>query len=220
MRASRIAVRALLAALLITAARPAAAQMTGLTAPATSTVGVGGNVTLGYEFQVGAFDLEVLSLGMWDQNSDGFAAEHIVSLWEATALPSAPLASVTLLAGAGSTLVGEFRYADITPVTLLAGGHYRVAFHALGDPLHFSSATFAQGPTFNEPHLFFVDRVIASGTGFPVHDGINGTGWEANFQFQLTAVPEPSSTLLLAAAGLALWFVRRRSTPSAHRSPS
>lgn len=212
MRGSRIAVRALLAALLISSARPAAAQLTGLTAPATSTVGTGGNVTVGYEFQVGAFDLEVLSLGMWDQNGDGFAAEHVVSLWEATLLPSAPLASVTLPAGVGSTLIGEFRFADITPITLTAGGHYLVAFHALGDPLHFSSATASQGPTFNEPYLSFVERVITSGTGFPTHDGITGTGWEANFQFQLTAVPEPSSAALLGCCGVVagLAWLRRR----------
>jgi hypothetical protein len=57
----------------------------------------------------------LVALGLLDEGGDGLADPHPVALWKAD---GTPLAQATVGAGTGATLVGDFRYVDISPVVL------------------------------------------------------------------------------------------------------
>ncbi len=79
-------------------------------------------VTVGYEFQTGANALEVFGLGMWDWQQDGFVNPVTVAIWN---VDESLLGSVSIPAGLGGTMVGEFRFVDLdSPITLAANTAY------------------------------------------------------------------------------------------------
>jgi hypothetical protein len=73
--------------------------------------------TLGWEFTVNT-PVTVDGLGVFDDSLDGLAESHDVGLWNST---GTLLTSTTVLAGTADPLIGNFRYADIAPLTLQAG---------------------------------------------------------------------------------------------------
>ena len=140
------------------------------------------------------------SLGVLDVGDNGLDVAHEVGLWNSFGIP---LASVTVMAGTGSTLQDGFRFASITPVQLAAGETYIVAAYyadgASGDKLI--------GTTPMPDFAIALDSVTMFMAGgsleFPamVNSDFRST---ANFTF--TLVPEPTTALMLMAglAGLAL----------------
>lgn len=84
---------------------------------------VGGDV-IGWRFTVSA-PLEISDLGAWnaDTNSGGagLTAAHEVGIWDGS---QALLASVTV--DPSGTVVGDWIYAGITPVTLMPGQTYTI----------------------------------------------------------------------------------------------
>jgi hypothetical protein len=83
---------------------------------------IGDFTTLGYDFAVGSAPLLVTSLGLWDQNQDGFTNGHTLGLWDNA---GNLLATAAILPGTVDPLSGEFRYATLaTSVTLMAGTTY------------------------------------------------------------------------------------------------
>ena len=107
---------ALLMALVVAAARPAAAEpaleFTGFT-----PIGVAGR-TVGYTFTVDE-PMLVRRLGLWDRNHDGVEEDRPVGLWDSA---GNLLASVTLLQGTEARLVGDFRYEDVDSTVWLESG--------------------------------------------------------------------------------------------------
>ncbi len=86
--------------------------------------------SLGYAFS-SSQSTSITALGFWDNNSDGFSADHQVGLWDAA---GALLGLVNLSQGTGNTLIDGFRYADLaSSVTLNAGATYFLAGTTLGD---------------------------------------------------------------------------------------
>jgi hypothetical protein len=196
-----------LAALIFLAA-PAAAQVF-VVSPDSGTLRTGSNFTLGSSFTVGANPVRVTSLGVWDSNSDGLAASKQVGIWDST---QTLVASATVPAGTGGTLVGEFRYTPITPIILSANTGYTVgAFYPTGDAdqLHdHLNGSNPATPTMSSDFSGYVAR-FDNAAGFS--DPTGGTSGPAYVgpSFQYAVVPEPSS-LALALAGAGLLGIRRR----------
>ncbi|MBE9528727.1 MAG: PEP-CTERM sorting domain-containing protein [Proteobacteria bacterium] len=115
----------------------------------------------------------------------------------------------TVGSGTSGTLDGNFRFAAITGVDLLAGSLYYVGAHYQGpgddvwveDPASFS--TIAE--------ISYDSRRYDTGWQWNTLAGSGATGYfGASFQAAATSVPEPSTLLLLGSGLVGLGFVRRR----------
>jgi hypothetical protein len=164
--------------------------------------------TLGWEFEVNS-TISVGSLGFFDDSQDGLAEDHAVGLWDAG---GTLLASGTVSAGIGNTLINQFRYVDVTPVTLSAGDYFIGAFFGSGadnvvfpgasgtvttiPQISYVQATFGEGPSLNDPTEAF---------GTPGFFGPN---------FTAAGVPEPASwaLMLVGFGGLGVAMRSRRKT--------
>lgn len=190
----------------------------------------GQSLVIGTQFTVGNANVQVNSLGVWDQAGDGFLISHNVGLWNSA---GALLASATVPAGTVGTLENTFRYVPIgSDVTLLAGQPYRVAalYPLSGDPWNDPYDPPGAGvPPF--PKLadgvalhpgsgiaaINQDSFAVSGTLVePVNSGGGTLGrWgAANARF-VAAVPEPTAIVLGSLCGLVMLLVRK---PTLQRS--
>ncbi len=77
--------------------------------------------TVGWSFTVGAADVSVVGLGIFDAGGDGLANPHQVGIWDAS---QNLVASVNVPAGTVATLLAGYRFQTINPVTLSAGQQY------------------------------------------------------------------------------------------------
>jgi Domain of unknown function (DUF4082)/PEP-CTERM motif len=179
----------------------------------------GSAFVVGYEFHL-SDTFGVDALGLWDEGSDGLSGGHQVGLWTAsgTLLASGVVDnSGTAVASASSD--GRWLFDSIAPLTLSAGDYVVAALFGADslDAVRVSpasgpivNATFAPGSAFDEA------RVLASATlTFPANT-VNATNEPRYFgpNVALTAVPEPSTTVLFGA-GLVVFglgrVVRRQS---------
>ncbi len=78
--------------------------------------------TLGSSFTVNTA-MQLTALGFFDDGSNGLAESHQLGLWNSS---GTLLATATVNAGVVDPLNGQFRYASIVPVTLLAGQSYTI----------------------------------------------------------------------------------------------
>jgi hypothetical protein len=189
-----------------------------------STVGAsfetGGQYTLGFEFMV-TEAVQVLTLGVFDGGTPGLAAPAQVSLWLDDAVGTL-LATTEVAAGTGAALVGQFRQATISPVTLLPGTHYVVgAYLPAGEATSFNMGDGGSSGSFDARLTAVVDRywsdfsVGGNGQDFPLDSSfVDGGAW-LGASFQLSAVPEPTSAGLLVAGLLGMALRRRRATTTA-----
>ena len=76
-----------------------------------------GSVTVGWEFTAQA-DLWVSELGFFDFGQDGLNISHDVGIWDQD---QQLIVSATVSDGTAAQLIGEYRYASVTPVLLEAG---------------------------------------------------------------------------------------------------
>ena len=67
---------------------------------------------VGYRFTVSS-PLEVSDLGVWNADTDGLTSSHQVGIWD-----SGQNLLVSATPGPGGTVVGDWTYAAITPITL------------------------------------------------------------------------------------------------------
>jgi hypothetical protein len=186
----------------------------------TQAFGLISGAMVGYDF-VPIIDLSLVSLGFWDQGSDGLPQSFQIGLWEADS--QMLLATVTIdnddpidasLVVAG----GSWRYEALNAaVPLVNGVAYTVGFHVGGDALS-SLDTFI--PTFgsvtSSADIAIVDAVREAGPGpssslvfpGPAYSGFDRISANANV---LVVIPEPGTALLVALGLAALSFVRRPS---------
>ena len=89
-----------------------------------SYYGSAGGDVIGWRFTVGA-PLEISDLGAWNADTNaggaGLTASHEVGIWDSTQVL---LASVTV--DPSGTVVGDWIYASIAPVTLMPGQTYTI----------------------------------------------------------------------------------------------
>ncbi len=195
---------------------------------AVSNIGLDGwqlssQITEGWQFTPTSLPIGVTHLGMWDDMFDsnwlgadasiGFAYEIPIGIWRVS--DQALLTSTTLGPGTGDPLLGEFRYAEITPIRLSTGETYAIGFQ---NSNYFSTSEWVQKPA---PANFQVNPYITIGPAvynmtpgflFPdiVDTGYPGTCFGPNFQFY--TIPAPGA-ILLGGIGVSLvGWLRRRST--------
>lgn len=169
-----------------------------------------GNTTFGETFTVGTNAISVTSLGVWDDQQNGLAEAHPVTIWNGA---GTALGSATVPLGTAGTLLGQYRYTNLlTPFTLTANTTYTIGayFTTTGDgaPVLISPGNIssASGVTYGAPRNG-IGNAFPTGNAFAL-----GNILSANFQFTAApATPEPGNValfgaLLMAGAG----FVRRR----------
>jgi hypothetical protein len=164
-------------------------------------IGANQSATIGWSFQVGAQNLELDALGMFDSGGT-------------------LLSQVTVPAGITATLVGGYRYESVTPITLTAGSMYFIGAYfgpvidrcgtACGDAsLVFGSETYAPGITFLLSNQ--TRAIIGAGPlNFPGLDAEIPEGFFGpNFLIGMpdaTPTPEPAS-LACASLGVATLLI-------------
>ena len=134
-----------------------------------------GTYEIGMEFTVNS-DIDVISLGAYDQNSDGLAAATPVTIWEVSS--QNVIAQATVPAGTAAPLENEMRYVAITPVTLTAGNTYRMT--AYGSEGYMWGSGNALGTTATEISL--TTACYNTAQGYPATTNSNDL-YGANFHF-------------------------------------
>jgi hypothetical protein len=139
---------------------------------------------------------------MFDDQKNGFLSEgHQVGLWTS---------SGTLLASAWVTsadpLLGWFRYATISAVTLTAG-NYVVASTTGDDNYTWDPLGFTTAPGIT----YVTDRTIYSETlAFPVRSDEVGYGYFGGNVRLASSVPDDTSSVMMLGCGLAIIAALRR----------
>ena len=178
-----------------------------------------GPFTIGFQFRTQT-DIRVTALGAFDHLGDGFIDAHAVGIW--TVGNESPLITATIPAGAGSSLVGAFRYADIAGFTLTANTDYIVAASAFyGSVGDLYASLILANQFYASPGITFEGSrgaAEAPGLNYPTgfREPLSPTTFGANFQF--ATIPEPSTWILLMLGGGLLAKACLRSRPQDPKS--
>jgi hypothetical protein len=167
--------------------------------------------TFGWSFSVGAANLQVTGLGIWDDGKNGLIGEHPVGLWNS----SGNLLAMTIVPrGSEASLLGEYRFVSLlNPILLSAGETYIIgASYDNDDILDHPLATLPE----ISPHLTVLQAryVLETPFSLPVDFASFSPAAYVGPNLEFTAVPEPSSWALAVLGFCALVvrkYVKRRS---------
>ena len=191
-------------------ATPSQAAQPAIDFTTSLTSAIGANYNLGWEFTVGATDINVTSLGYFDKDQDGLTDSHQVALWTST---GTQIVSATVNSGVASALTGKFRYTNIASTTLTHGTTYVIGATtgtndhvAYGDsPTTLTGLTVDSAITLTQNKQ---DDGSHAGLSFPnLHLSTYNLFAGPNFQFAPVGggggggVPEPGTVGLLIASG-------------------
>lgn len=155
--------------------------------------------TIGWKFTTSS-DIQIDSLGVWDEFGDGLAQEHAVGIWS---LDGTLLTSAIVDSGTSNALENSFRWADIPSFALDAGSYVVGAYFSDNSDrgAALSNYSTASQITFNQ-------NLYLYGNGFtrPTDHwaGFDGGNFGANFKFTPASVPEPSALLLFGLGFISL----------------
>jgi hypothetical protein len=153
--------------------------------------------TLGWEFSTN-HAITVNALGFFDDSQDGLAESHDVGLWDSAGNLLAETTVVT-----GDPLVNQWRYSDVTPVTLAAGADYFVGalFTSGADNVVFTGTSADVTTTAN---ISYIQATFAAGGSLSDPTNADGTPGFFGPNISANAVPESSTwaMMMLGFAGL------------------
>ncbi|MBS1831766.1 MAG: hypothetical protein JST65_03585 [Acidobacteria bacterium] len=188
--------------------------LTGWTGGIVTTFG--DDTQCGWFFNIGGSGVNVTTLGVGDYQSNGLSISHDVGIFRVS--DQSLLASATVPAGTGATLLSGFRYATLSSAINLAPGSYVIVMTmpSRNTDLQYFGAT--TGSVMMASPVTYVTSLISggSGLGYPPAGACIGCAKEGifgpNFQFVplTTGVPEPSAAALWTASGVASALLLRR----------
>jgi len=162
--------------------------------------------SLGWEFQVGSGAITVTDLGVYDDFANDFTESHEVGIYD--------LSGTLLVSGTvnpGDILSGFFRYTSVAPTNLAANTNYIVTAATRSENYGFfpSLITFDPAISYVRDRFQFSNTLVfpSNSTGFAAGEGIYGGTF--GFIPSVTAVPEPSSMVMLGLGALGMAFARR-----------
>ena len=148
----------------------------------------------------------VTDLGLYDEGSDGFIADHEIGIFDATS--GSLLVSGTVNAGTGNVLDGNFRYVDVANTWLNPGTDYVLGFYSAGsgeDQVIIDPVSVMFAPEVN----YLESRWNVSG-GFDMPGNSAGNDYRIGPNFRFSTIPEPASASLLAVGAFVVASRRRR----------
>ena len=179
--------------------------------PVTGESLTNGPYTLGWEFSLSSAGT-VTALGAFNSTGTGLAESHDVGIWDST---GTLLVSATVAAGTVDPLIGQFRYASVSTITLGPGTYEIGALWLDGADNNTFPGDVATVNTI--PSLTFIQNsFVAGGT---LADPTNTTGsndsyFGPNFLVGTRSVTPEPGTLVLLGSGLlgAVGVIRRKFT--------
>lgn len=199
-----LAVRLFVIALIVATGSMARAQVIGAFVPLSVNQRTDGGKVVGVSFN--SLGQTISSLGFYDHGGDGLAASYQLGLWDSS---QSLIATATVTPS--SPLIGDFRYAPITPVTL--GSFALPASFTIGALLP---------PVMNDVWLDGGIPVLGVGyTGAGTGQFLTSptlvypTTFDSSAYYVVNAgpvvqVPEPAVASLAVCCGAAIIAVRRR----------
>ena len=188
-------------------AGPALAQTAAVSLPGGDSAFTNGSWVFAQRFQVGATPLTLTALGAYDSFGDGFSTDGGIQVGlyresDETLLSSANIQSSDMLDG-------NYRFANVSSVNLVAGEVYRVVAVSGSDNYNLTTGSLAPG-------LIDLGEDYCSGATLQYCGGHGSDNimWMGNFKFNegaSGAVPEPASwALMLGGFGLVGGAMRSR----------
>jgi hypothetical protein len=209
---------AIIAAATIFAVPTASAQTPAYTIKDTIAVGAVNNppFTLGFSFTANS-NFSVQALGFFDSGQNGILESHPIGVFTES---GTLLTSTTIPSGTAAPLINQFRYANISPVTLIAGQTYLIgALYTTNQELFFypdQATGFVANPLITYNGARYVDgATLKAPIGIPSGSG----GYFGPNMLLGPAAPEPGSLALLipvlgiASTGLRQYRRRGRRSP-------
>jgi len=192
--------RTLVCALVLVAVAPVAMgqAITGFSGGSEYPLYYGGSTgdVVGFRFEV-LSPLEVDMLGVWNADNSaggaGLTSTHQVGIWDAS---QALLASVTVDPATG-TVVGQWTYESITPVTLMPGQVYTAGALYTGD----DNDNYISGASSvtTDPDVVWIQSVFPAagslGFTYPANNSTSGGRFGPNFTFTVVPVELQSFTI-------------------------
>lgn len=174
-----------------------------------------------------SFYPQVNWLGYYDQNGDGLANSHVVSLWDNST--QSIIASVTVPAGTAAPLIGGYRWAQLpSTVTLNYGSYYVVGAQTDGMDLWGDIIVNNSPDDGSNGQISWNSQYVQLGSGWeftragrydsggnypaepPNQSGSNAIYPVANLGYNLTPVPEPTSLALFGLSSAAFLIITRK----------